>query len=48
MVIKEMHLQENKLFDLDPEVVMTYAPEKFEVAMSDGYGGEAFARKSIS
>ena len=47
-MVKEMHLQENTLFDLDPKVKVaqnvaqysqhhvTYAPAKFDVATSHG------------
>ena len=54
-----MHLQENALFDLDLEVevaqnVSQYplhhgadSPARFEVAMSNCQGGDAFARKCI-
>ena len=47
-MVKEMHLQENILFDLDPKVKVTqdvaqyprqhvtYAPAKFNVATSHG------------
>ena len=56
MVKEEIHLQENTLFDLDPEpkviqnVVqfslhnVIYAPVKFAVATSIGLGGDAFTR----
>ena len=52
-----MHLQENSIFDLDlgikvkrtvaqnPLHYVTYSATKFEVAMSKGLGGDAFARK---
>ena len=48
-----MHLQENTLFDLDMNVAqyplhhVTYSPAKFEVATSNGLGGDAFTRKYI-
>ena len=54
-----MHLQENTLYDLDlvvkvthnvvqyPLNHMTYAPAKFEVAMSNSLGEDAFTRKYI-
>ena len=54
-----MHLQENTLFDLDPKVKViwsvaqypihhvTYAPAKFEAAMSNSLGEGAFTRKYI-
>ena len=47
-MVKEMHLQENTLFDLDPKVKITqnvaqyprhhvtYAPAKFDIATSHG------------
>ena len=52
-----MHLQENTLNDLDlvvkvtqnvvqcPPNHMTYAPAKFEVAMSNSLGEDEFTRK---
>ena len=57
-MVRKMHLQENTLFDLDlgvkvkgnvaqyPLHHVTYAPTKFEVAMSKGLG-DAFTRKNI-
>ena len=54
-----MHLQENTVFDLDlgikvkqdvtqyPLNHVTYAHLKFEVATSNGLGGDAFTRKNI-
>ena len=54
-----MHLQENKLFDLDPNVKVThnfaqfplhnviYAPAKFAVASINGLGGDAFTRNAM-
>ena len=54
-----MHLQESTLYDLDlgvkvrqnaaqyPPHHMTYAPAKFEVAMSNGIGKDVFSRKYI-
>ena len=54
-----MHLQENTLYDLDlvvkvtqnivkyPANHMTYAPAKFEVAMSKSLGKDGFTRKYI-
>ena len=54
-----MHLQENTIFDLDlgvkvirkvtqyPLHHVTYSPTKFEVATSNGLGGDAFTRNSI-
>ena len=56
-MVKEMHLQEKILFDLDPKVKgikvtqnaaqyprhhVTFAPAKFDVATSHGYGEDAF------
>ena len=58
-VWEEMHLHENTLYDLDlgvkvtlnvaqyPLHHVTYAHAKFEVAMSNGLGGNAFTRKFI-
>ena len=52
-----MHLQENKLFDLElwvkvtrnvaqcPLHYVTYAPTEFEVTTSKGLGGDTFIRK---
>ena len=52
-----MHLQENTLYDLDlvvkvtqnvvqyPPNHMTYAPAKFEIAMSNSLGEDAFTSK---
>ena len=52
-----MHLQESTLYDLDfwvkvtqnvaqnPPHHVTYAPAKFEVAMTNGLGVDAFTRK---
>ena len=55
--VKEMHLQENALFDLEVEVTqnvaqyplhhVTYVSAKFEVAISNSLGGDAFTRKYI-
>ena len=54
-----MHLQESTLHDLDLGVKETrnvaqypphhviYPPRKFEVAVSNGLGGDAFTRKYI-
>ena len=54
-----MHLQENTVFDLDlgikvkqdvtqyPLNHVTYAHVKFEVATSNGLGGDAFTRKTL-
>ena len=54
-----MNLQQSKLYDLDLGVKVTqnvakyhshhvtYAPVNFEVAMSNGKGGDAFTRKYI-
>ena len=54
-----MHLQENTLYDLDlvvkvtqnvvqyPPNYMTYVPAKFEVAMSNSLGEDAFTRKYV-
>ena len=49
-----MHLQENTLFDLEVRVTrnvtrytlhhVTYSATKFEVAMSNGLGGDTFTR----
>ena len=51
-----MHLQESTLFDLDLQVKVTlnvaqcplhhvtYSPTKFEVATSNGLGGDTFTR----
>ena len=56
-MVKEMHYQENTLFDLDLGVKVTqnvaqcplhhvpYAPTEFKVTMSKGLGGDAFTRK---
>ena len=56
-MVKEMHSQENALFDLDTKVnvvkvtlnvaqyprhLVAYAPAKFDVAASHGYGKDAF------
>ena len=55
---EDMHLQENTLFDLDLGVKVTqkvaqyplhhvfYLGTKFEVAISNSLGGDAFTRKS--
>ena len=55
-VEEKMHLQENKLNDLDLQVKVTrnvaqcslhdvtYAPTEFEVSTSKALGGEAFTR----
>ena len=42
-----MHLQENALFDFDfgfnvTQIVVTYAPAKFEIASSKNHGLHAF------
>ena len=54
-----MHLQENTLYDLDlvvkitknvvkyPPNYITYTPAKFEVAMSNSLGEDAFTRNDI-
>ena len=54
-----MHLNDNTLFDLDlgvkvtqnvaqyPLHHVTYSDTTFEVAMSNGLGGDAFTRKYI-
>ena len=50
-----MHLQENSLFDLDlggnvaqyPLHHVTYTATKFEVATSNGLGGDTFTKKYI-
>ena len=59
MVSKEMHLQVNTLFDLDigvkvtqnftqyPLHHVTYSGTKFEVATSNGLGGDAFTKKTL-
>ena len=54
MVKEKMHLQENTLFDLDAQNVaqyprhhVTYAPPKFDIAISHGWGEDAFTRKYI-
>ena len=59
MVKEKMHLQENTLFDLDlgvkvtqnvaqyPRHHVTYAPPKFDIATSHGWGEDAFTRKYI-
>ena len=46
--VKEMHLQENLLFDFAqyPLYHVTYAPAKFEVAKDNGIG-DVFTRKHI-
>ena len=48
-VKEEIHLQESTFFDLNqyPLHHMTYAPAKFEVAMSNGLGGNAFTRNIL-
>ena len=50
-MIKDIHLQENSIFDLDhskccsvPLHHVIYSPTKFEVATSIGLGGDAFTR----
>ena len=53
--VKEMPLQENTLFDLDRHTKCNTVPftsrdlctAKFEVAVSNGLGGDAVARKCI-
>ena len=57
MVKEEMHLQVNTFYDLDllvevtqnvvqcPPNHMTYAPAKFEVAMSNSLGEDGFTLK---
>ena len=59
MAKEKKHLQKNTLYDLDlwvkvtPNVVqcppnhMTFAPAKFEIAMSSSLGENAFTRKYI-
>ena len=59
MVLEEMHIQVNTLFDLDlgvkvtqhvtqyPLHHVTYSGTKFEVAASKGLGGHAFTLKYI-
>ena len=47
-----MHFHENTLFDLgvkvtDPLHHVTYSDTKFEVAMSNSLGGDAFTSKYI-
>ena len=44
-VKEKMHLQENALFKMVPSV--TYAPTKFESAVSKTLGGDAFTRKYV-
>ena len=50
-VKKEIHFQENRFFDLTHNVAhfflhyVTTAPAKFEVATSNGLGGDAFTRE---
>ena len=54
-VKEEMHLNENTLFDLGVKVTqdvaqyplhnVTYSDTKFEVATSNGLGGDAFTSK---
>ena len=58
MVKEEIHLHENTLYDLDlvgkvtqnvvqyPPNYMTYAPAKFEVAMPNSLGEDAFTRST--
>ena len=49
-VYEKMELQESTLYDLDLGVNpchVTNAPAKFEVAMSNGLGEDAFTRKYI-
>ena len=53
MFMENMHLQENTLFDLRnvaqyPLHHDTYAAAMFEVASSNGLGGDAVTRKYIS
>ena len=52
--VKGKHFQENTLYDLDTQDVaqyplhhMTYAPAKFEVAMSNSLGEDILTRKYI-
>ena len=59
MVKEKMHLQENTLFDHNlgvkvtqnvaqyPRHYVTYAPAKFDIATSHGWGEDAFTRKYI-
>ena len=59
LTVKEMHLHDNTLFDLDlgvkvtqdvakyPLHHVTYPDTKFEVATSNGLRGDAFTRKNI-
>ena len=59
MVKEKMHLQENTLFDLDlgvkvtqnvaqyPRLHVTYAPAKFDITTSHGWGEDACTRKYI-
>ena len=52
-----MHSQKNSLVDLDlwvtrnvaqyPQLNVTYSAKKFEVATSNGLGGDTFTRKYI-
>ena len=50
-VKKEIHFQENRFFDLTHNVAhfflhyVTTAPAKFEVATSNGLGGDAFTKE---
>ena len=56
-MVKEMHLQENTLFDLHSKVIqnvvhyhrthVTYAQAKLDAATSNGQGEDAFTRKYI-
>ena len=46
-VLEEMHLQENSIFDQYPLHHVTYSARKFEVATSNGLGGDKFTRKYI-
>ena len=56
---EEMHLHENTIFDLDlgvkvtqdvakyPLHHVTHSDKKFEVATSDGLGGDAFTKNTL-
>ena len=60
MVKEKMHLKENTLFDLDlgvnvtqnvaqyPWHHVTYAPTKFDIATSHGWGEDAFTRNTLN
>ena len=53
-MVKEMHLQENTSFDLDPKVIVTQNVAQcplhhvtYAVTASNGLGGDAITRKYI-